>query len=265
VPLDWLQVDEGGYFGLRREHDSPEASLKVYGWMLDCCELPEMEAASERIANWPGYRFLQQALARVGWAQFPVLRQELPESNGGLTDASAAEAALGELERFRRVGEMAAKTCLVDVATGEVVRDYIGAYGGVFIMDGRAGLDAGFDGSGFFIRHRGTAEELFRAARLRQTLLDPHAYMHGPEPGQVIFLDLDSGRTLECRTAVPGKEIPWPDGRMQDDQGRCNFEDPAELHVEHRPERSSDYEYILGPLETVFQASVETGNPVRWE
>jgi hypothetical protein len=152
--------------------------------------------------------------------------------------------------------------CLTDTATGEVVMEHVGAYDGVFIMDGRAGLDAGFDSTGFFIRDRGA--ELFRAVRFRQTLLDPHAYMHGSEPGRVVFLDLDSGRTFESRTAVPGKMIPWPDGRMQDDQGRCNFEHPPELHVEDRPERSSDYEYILGPLERVFRESVETGNPVRW-
>jgi len=132
-------------------------------------------------------------------------------------------------------------------------------------MDGRSGLDAGIDPLGFFIRDHDTGVERFRTLRFTQTLLDPESYMHGPEAGRVLFQSLDGRRSFECRLAVPGRQIPWPDGRMQDDQGRCNFDHPAQLHVDLHPERSSDYEYILRPLEIVFRASVETGNPVRWE
>ena len=79
-----------------------------------------------------------------------------------------------------------------------------------------------------------------------------------------MYADLGSGREFECRFAVPGGTIPWPDGRMQDDRGRCRFRYPEALHVEIRAVRSSDFEFILGPLERIFRASVETGNPVRW-
>lgn len=202
VPRDWLQIDEEGYLVLRPEHDSPEACHRVYGWMLACCEHPEMEHASEHIANWTGYRLFQQALAGVGRDRFPVLRHELPEANGGLTEAPRAALALGELDEFRKVGDVGTTICLIDTATGEVVQENVGVYEGVFIMDGRAGLDAGLDGSGFFIRDRETKAELFRAARFRQMLMDPHLYMHGPEPGRVIFLDPDTGRVFKVDPKV---------------------------------------------------------------
>jgi hypothetical protein len=264
VPREWLHIDNDGYWSLKPEHDSDDLWYKVYEWEQTCCEHPEMEYASEHIANWAGYRLFQQALGRVGWERFPVLDHELPHSNGGQTEAPMAALALRELDEFRRVGDVGANVCLVDTATGSVIQRWIAGYHGRFILGGRSGLDAGFDESGFFIRDNQTEAEFFRATRFRQTILDPDSDPYGPKPSLVRFEDLETGRTFECRVAVSGKAIPWPDGRMQDDKGRYRFDRPAELHVEVRAERSTDYEYILGPLERVFRASVETGNPVRW-
>jgi hypothetical protein len=203
-------------------------------------------------------------LEGIGWGRFPVLRHELPEANGGLTDAPSAALALVELGDFRSIDIVGSTACLVATATGEVVQENVAAYEGIFIWDGRAGLEGGFDRSGFFFRDLGAGAELFRATRFRQALLDPHLDMHGPEPGRDFFRDLDTGRAFECRTAVSGGAIPWPDGRMQDDRGRCRFEHPPELHVEVRSVRPADFDYIVAPLSRIFRASVETGNPVRW-
>jgi hypothetical protein len=168
------------------------------------------------------------------------------------------------LEEFRRVSSVGSNVCLVDSVTGEVIQEHVAAYQGRFILGGRSGLDAGLDSLGFFIRDNQTEAEVFRAIRFRQTILDPESDPYGPEPSLVRFEDLETGRTFEGRIAVSGKAIPWPDGRMQDDQRRYRFDRPARFHVKVRAERSTDYEYILGPLERVFRASVETGNPVRW-
>ena len=264
VPREWLRIDEEGYLGLAPEHDSPEADGAVYDWMRGCCGHPDLRYAFEPIANWAGYRLFQQALGGVGWDRFSVLHQELPEANGGRTEATRAAFALGELALFRSLGEIGSNPCLVDTATGEVVQEHVAGYEGVFILDGNSGLEAGFDAHGFFIRTGEGKLELFRAARFRQTHLDPDADPYGPEPGRVVYSDLDSSWEFECRFAVPGDTIPWPDGRMQDDRGRCRFRYPATLQVESRAVHSSDFDYILGPLERIFRASVETGNPVRW-
>ena len=354
VPRDWLEVDEEGYLNVKPECEDGKAWAKVYGWKQTCCEHPEMCYAWEPIANWGGYRLFQEALGRVGWERFPVLRAELPNTNDGKTEADRSALALAELgafraagaigsnvgwerfpvlraelpntndgkteadrsalalaelgafraagaigsnvgwERFpvlraelpntndgkteadrsalalaelgafRAAGAIGSNVCLVDSTTGETLYEHVASYGGVFTLDGRARVDLGFDEAGFFVRERDGGAELFRAIRFRQTLLDPDREPYGPEPGRVAFLDLDSGRTFECRTAVSGHEIPWPDGRMQDDRGKVRLDHPPELHVESRPERASDYEYAAEPLAKVFRASVATGNPVRW-
>lgn len=264
VPRDWLHVDEEGYFNLKPGHDSDGAFDEVDGWMKVCCEHPDLEYASEHIANWSGYRIFQQALAEAGWDNFPVLRSELPNTNDGQTKAPEAALALRELAAFRSLGRIGSTPCLVDSTTGEVVVEHVRAYGGVFIWCGNTGLEAGFDGDGFFIRTGEDKLELFRAARFRQKILDPRVDRYGPEPWRAVYVDLDLGREFECRFAVPGDTISWPDGRMQDDRGRYRFDYPAVLHVEDRSVHSSDYEYILGPPERVFQTSIETGNPVQW-
>ena len=146
VPRDWLHVDEEGYLNLKPGHDSDGAFAEVYDWMQTCCEHPDMRYASEFIANWAGYRLFQQALAEAGWDKFPVLHGELPEANGGMTGAAGAALALGELALFRSLGEIGSNPCLVDTATGEVIQEHVAGYGGVFILDGDSGLEAGFDG-----------------------------------------------------------------------------------------------------------------------
>src|SRR4051794_28231436 len=88
VARDWLQIDEEGYLGLKPENDSDEAYYRFHGWEQTCCEHPGMRFARESIANWAGFRLFQQALDHVGWDRFPVLRQELPEANGGKTEAA---------------------------------------------------------------------------------------------------------------------------------------------------------------------------------
>ena len=58
--------------------------------------------------------------------------------------------------------------------------------------------------------------------------------------------------------------MPRPDGRGQDGAGRCNAVLPAEPHVEARVATPADFAHVVGPLERLFRASLETDNPVRW-
>jgi hypothetical protein len=37
-----------------------------------------------------------------------------------------------------------------------------------------------------------------------------------------------------------------------------------ELHVESRVVTPADFAHVVGPLEWLFRAALETGNPVRW-
>ena len=87
--------------------------------------------------------------------------------------------------------------------------------------------------------------------------------MCGGEEGAE-FVDLDSGARLTVARRIHGEAIPWPDGRMQDDQGRWRFSELARMHVAPYELTAASFDFILGNLRAVFTASVETGNPVRW-
>jgi hypothetical protein len=262
-PREWLEIDDEGYLNLKAEFDSNDTFAMLYAWQQECCEHSGLDQASEHLANWSGYRLFQEALGSVGWDRFPVLHRELPEANGGRMDARSAALALEELADFRAIGFLGSNFWLVDTATGEGFMEYVESYQGIFILSGSTGLDVGFDGDGLFIRDRKGSEH-FRAMRLRQTLLDPEDEDYGPEPSRVEFLDLDTGQTFVCRIAISGNQIPWPDGRMQDDKGRYRFDHPAEIHVESRSVLSTDFDYIIEPLTRLCRTSMETGNPVRW-
>lgn len=95
-PRDWFETDEEGYINLKREHNSDENWVEQYAWEQSCCEHEGMDFACERIPNWTGYRQFQAALGEIGWQKFPVLKQQLPNANGGLT-SSADSAKSGSL------------------------------------------------------------------------------------------------------------------------------------------------------------------------
>jgi hypothetical protein len=253
VPWEWLHIDEEGQLSLMPGHDSNEAFMNVYHWMQTACEHPDMRHVNEHISNWSGYRAFQQALSCVGWDNFPTLQSELPETNGGLTPPSAAALALNEVAFFRSLGNVGQDTFLVESATGEVLYRHIAAYDGVFIYGASGKPRAGIGPSEFFVEDPATGTCLFRSARFRQTQV-------ATPPGEdlVDLEDLDGGGKYRGPVSVP-RYLPG-----QDDQGRCKYVLPAELHVEIRVVAPADFDHILRPLQNLFKASVETGNPVRW-
>jgi hypothetical protein len=264
VPRDWLVLDESGDVSLRPEHEKEVNWPTLYAWKQSACEHPDMDYASERISNWGGYRSFQQALERVGWGHFPVLEADLPDTNGGLTAPDRARQALEELAYFRSLSELGRNTHLVDATTGEELYDYTAAYDGVFVWAGTVGLEVGVGEFDFFVRDAKTKEDLFRSPCFRQTPLHPDRVGQETDVGEVEFEDLDTGERFRCPFAVHGRQVPWPDGRLKDDEGRCNFSVPAEFEVVSRLITPHDFCYILDALEKVFRAAVETSNPVRW-
>ena len=195
---------------------------------------------------------------------FPVLQRNLPNVNGGLMSAADAFVARQELERFRNLESVGSNAFLVNTKTGETVFEHVSGYEGIFYLGGRSGVDIGIGQFEFFVRDRAAGADVFRATRIRQTLLEPEQVDWNGEIGQVEFLDLDTGMRFVCSAAIAGREIPWPDGRMKDDDGKSRFDYPTDFHVEIRNVVPGDFSYILEPLEEVFRAAVETENPVRW-
>ena len=266
VPRELIVLEDDGTIELDLAYDGNEEQFAAFDqWMWgppSCCEHEEaLHAARVRVANWGGYRAFQQALGQVGWERFPTLHDELPNSNDGTTSPAAAALALEELAAFRD-SDLGHNWFLVDDDSNETIYEYIAAYEGVFAWDGLSGFNVGIDPRGLFIVERNTQppREVFRAMRLEQRLLDP-AREAG---GGVELVDIDTGQRLESPTAVPGRQIPWPDGRMQNDEGKVRTSYPRRLRVEERAISTAEFAYAVEPLEEVFRAAVMTGNPVCW-
>ncbi|MEW4453182.1 hypothetical protein AB1L30_10940 [Bremerella sp. JC817] len=261
-PSEWLEVDNEGYINLKKEHNSGENWAKHYEWGQSCCGHKGMDFARERISNWTGYRQFQEALGEVGWQHFRVLKEQLPNANGGLTPSAASAKAIEELDFFASAGEIGVKTFLIDIASGKGLYEYVAAYGGVFILSRSYEVNAGLSEFEFVAVDATSGEDLFRATRFRQfhksgKKVDGHC-------DGIAWENLDTGDVYDSGIAIRGQQIPWEDGSWEKPNGQCRFEYPSEFQVEQRPRLVSDFDDIVKALRTVFEASVETGNPVRW-
>ncbi|MCG8648965.1 MAG: hypothetical protein MI861_03985 [Pirellulales bacterium] len=261
-PRDWLEVDDEGYLNLKAPHDSDENWGKQHEWEQSCCPHQGMDFASERISNWPGYRAFQAALGKIGWHNFPVLEEQLPNANGGLMPASASKLALAELSRFESSDSLGKVTVLVDTASGNGVYERIASYDGVFLLSGSRGVDVAVEETESLVLDRDTREILFRAIRFGQYRKSGAAI--SGDHDDLVWENLDTGQIFEAKIAISGKQIPWEDGRWENSDGVCRFQYPTGFHIEQRSKLVSDFEFEIRALKTVFQASVSTGNPVRW-
>jgi len=266
ISRDLIYIDEDGWLSVDPAvEENMQIVLAFDQWLYSegACS-HNMAYARVRVANWSGYRLFQGALGRAGWEHFPVLREQLPASNGGSMPASLAPSALMELKYFREAADLGSAVFLVDSETGKELRESIESYGGEFLWSGKTGLVIGFDADGLYIR---TATDhpavMFRSKSFEQHLLEPEL-TDADGSGRVEYLDTETGISYVCTLAIGEDQIPWPDGRMQDDKGRVRLRYPRHMHVEKRKVTADRFEYILQPLTEIFEAAIATGNPVRW-
>ena len=223
---------------------------QFWEWLKTCCDYPDMLQANEFIASWRDYYTFRDALEAVGKEHFPTLLSQLPDGDErGITTADLSAKALEEIAYFQSLEHVDESAVLVDKERGEDVSKGSNVLGGTLTMDRVSGFDLGFDDQGFFVRDRWELNrELFRAMRVRQTVLNP-------EDLHVEYHDLDSDKTFQCHAPF-GQLITGEDGLP-----RAYLQD---FYVELRAVPPSRYAYILTPLIRAFEASVETGNAVRW-
>ena len=284
--------------------ENEEAHSAFDHWMETCCPHPEMRYVRERISNWSGVRQFQDQLKEFGIDQFPTLRDVLPAANGGLVPSDRSCTALAELDDFAR-RRFGSKVVLFDVETGDVLHEYIAAYGGCFAFS-PGNWEGGVDPRGFFVRGpRGfrawiakksyrpggpkrkvisgspagwimTQESRDLGSRVRSWLTNfvkagkKHEWFRSSDFFQedlgekgIGLTDKISGRRFVSPIGA-SKQVPWPDGRSQNDKGQVNSVYPPHVAVEYRAREAGEFDYILRSLASVFRASVETGNPVQW-
>lgn len=236
-----LRLDAEGYLELDVPWEANEALHNdFWAWMATACPHYRMELADERLANWSGYRHFQEGLAHAGWEHLPTLRQYLPEANGGLLPAAASADALRELAWFEQTWKGFEVACLIDTDTGTILFEEVGSYEGVFILSGRENVDVGVDRRGLFVRSRlGDRMELFRSMRCEQLRAGEETRLVDRSTGQVCNL----GGLVITPGGVP----------------------PARLHVANGRKTAGDFAYIIEPLKRLLAASIQSGNPIRWE
>lgn len=256
---DRVHVDEEGFLSLDLPWEGHTAEhIAFMDWTMIACAHPRMEAAHEHIGNWATYRLFQEALGDAGWDHFPTLRRTLPNNNDGLASTAQATSCLDELAVFERLYR-AEVSALFDSDTGDVLHEHVRSYEGVFLLGG-TGFDVGVDDAGLFVRERAAPRrECFRAMRIEQRPLELEGGVDGAE-----LVDLDGTARRIVRMRIHGHAIPWPDGRMQNDEHRFRFSCPTRLHVARTSRTAGAFRDVLRALSNVFRASVSTGNPVRW-
>jgi hypothetical protein len=258
-----IKVDEEGRFELDLPFEGNEEEHRLFSqWIESGCEHPRMLYALEGV-NWFAYRSFQRALEVAGWQHFPTLRAELPETNDGLTAASAALPILEELSFFTERADLGWTTVLVDTDTGEELHEYIPAYGGEFHV-GHSGYNFGVDDEGFFIRGGagGEMKEVFRARRVQQVLPKQDSLLTGSQP-MVDFINLDTGLRYACAEPMV-KIIYGPNGALQHTDGQTHLGFPLRMHVTKRKRTASDYDHFVRDLRVICEAAIQTGNPILW-
>jgi hypothetical protein len=229
-----VHIDEDGWLAPVDDADR----MTFEAWRRDCCPHPDLEHTCERIGNWSMFRSFQEALEESGLSRFPTLARVLPGGNGGQVLPVDARACLAELAMFRR-DYRHQRPVLVDAETGEILREHIASYDGVFAMLGPEGIDVGFDGDGLFVVPCGTRAVIFQARRVE---------LRADAGGGTELVDLDSGASHVTRKRI----------------SLDTFAGRSRVEVRQSVRTAADHAHVLDALERVFRASIENGNPVLW-
>jgi hypothetical protein len=215
------------------------------------CAHPGMKYATLRIATWGGVRHFQAALEEAGWDLFPTLRAYLPDANGGQLPASAASAALEELQIFTE-RYISSAPVLVNVATGALEREEGFALMSGDYRRGTSGWILAMDQDGVYVDVlTAPPARSFRSRHFEQ-LLVPASEHPSPTRFEIVLRDVASDE----RCATPARQSVTHPNR--------SFAIWVELRVELRTERADRLTYILEPLAQILQAARDTCNPVRW-
>jgi hypothetical protein len=260
-----IKVNEAGFLSLACAYAGNEALHSAFNsWRADACEHADMTYVEEKVSSLSRV-WLKCELEELGAANFPALT-ELNESNEGLTPPAKAAGLLVDLQRFRELERFGERTVLFDSDTGAELAWCVRPYRET--LGGSGGLSIGLDADGVFVEVSevgSSRDQRFRARRIRQEISDELALnRNGSKRAVVRLTDLDSDAYIELGAGIRAECIAWPDGHMTTWDGRQRFRYPHQLDVGIRPQTTSVFEHILTGLETLFRASVELGNPVRW-
>lgn len=242
-PAELFGFDEDGEPAIDAGADD-DSYRRYLDWIDSCCPHPGLTEVAGKVSTWNGVQAFAEALKRIGPDRFPVLLA----GTGRSTGPGPAARALVELAAFRAVGGVIGELVLmVETGTGAELGRFDASLGGPYVLAGSGPEHVSYDERGLFVVPAAEQRpELFRAMRVEQRAGAARAE----------YVDLDTGRRFEGRTPV---EV-----RHYHPGGGFDVHHPARLHVERRPFGVERFAGQVATLESLFEASVRTGNPVRW-
>lgn len=259
VPPEDLYIDEDGYlssrmldkayrrYGFKQYYERyKELDDAFRRWSDFPCEHEFGEICNERVGNWSGVGMFRHYCYEIGEERLPVLFHIIPSGNGGTFPASMAKAALEELDYFDewldREMEANPTGTLLDVSTNEELWSR---------EDGKMEIDTGISSEaeiseGIF-RLVGTGEHvgeiLFSASEFS------HRFIDGPEidkeQRRYELFSSDGCQHVECRKGF----------------GFCKNEETS-FKIGSR--KAWCWTFAHESLRILLNASLETGNPIRW-
>ncbi|WP_224248525.1 hypothetical protein [Hyalangium gracile] len=235
---------KGGFpwLDLPWEKDSPEwKAFNEWGCSARCLHRSVFVGLFEEVGGWNSLSLLYQKLESAGPDRYPTLLAVVPTwetvsswFQKKVVSPEDSARALSEIQAFR--ADQAPRQWVLVHGQWEFEAMTLGAEGGVYYGT-TPELELGIIPPDFVALRRG--DVIFRAKRF--THLQPSTTSE-----EVELTDLETGRRVV---------LPW--GIPLTDPG------PHEMHVklQYLP---TEFDYVLGAFERLFQYSVETRNPVHW-
>lgn len=260
VPIGDLYIDGDGYLASKKLDDAHERFsyrqfLARYGgldeafdsWLESPCEHDWGEICSERVGNWSGCAMFNEYCEEIGEEKLPILSHILPDGNGGTFPAEKAEAALKELDYFDawldEKMEANPTSILVDAAKGEEA--WSPEDGEMKILAGRNSEAVLEDGVFRIVsdEENGAGEVLFASRHFAYERRG--GSVQDGEGKSYTLTDLDSGNRIDCESGFDFCE-----------------EQATEFTVGSR--KAWPWTFANVSLRKLLNASLETGNPIRW-
>lgn len=245
-----IELDDGepflspGYSGNRKA---------LYGQLRDYissfCPHEEMRLVSEWLGSWSRVGHFVEILRELDANRFSTLIHVFPEANGGEVDSELLPRLLSELDQFDSLGIFGRRLVLVqeesdyEICSVGIDTNYVFAVGPEQVQ--------GLSPRGFYVR-RGS-DVVFQSRHFEQVLLWPE----GGNAPVAQFRAIDSDQVCDGAIAISHRFKSDDKGRAVPDYGR-------RFLVRIAPHQSSDYRSMTGSLRRLFEAALQTGNPVRW-
>ena len=260
VPYEDLYIDDEGYLSSKtldearsrfdyRRFDARYGELEdaFRDWLDEgACEHPYGDYHSDRVANWAGVCQFEDLVEECGGEEaFPLLSKMLPHANGGSYPVELVEPTLAELDRFIELVCGVKMWALCISGTDEIVWESTDSGGFIWIYtpSQRIGMDGG---KVFFA---GPDDSFIETVHFRQ---EPTGIPSGNNSQYMRIVCLDQ----DAETMVSGSI---------DSEGHPN--EACEFYIKE-VEAPFLYEgkyWTAERIRGLLLASLETGNPIRWE